>query len=93
MKKLRLLLIINLTLILPIVAFAQVATDTIPNVITLKQSILFALRNQPAVKQASIDQQINERDIHIALADWLPQLNSSGVYEHYFKGSPITSTR
>lgn len=53
---------------------------------------MFALRNQPAVRQAAIDQQINERDIHIGLSGWLPQVNSSGVYNHYFKGSPIAST-
>lgn len=92
MKKIHLLLIINLILILPVVAFAQNGSDTIPNVITLKQSILFALRNQPAVKQASIDEQINERDIRIGLSGWLPQLNSSGSYQHYFKGSPVAST-
>lgn len=94
MKKLHFLLIINSILILPATLFAQAQshTDSIPNVITLRQSIIFALRNQPAVRQASIDQQINERDIKIALSAWLPQLNSSGVYDHYFKGSPLTST-
>ncbi|MDB5031935.1 TolC family protein [Mucilaginibacter sp.] len=92
MKKLHLLLIINLTLILPTILFAQTGTNSIPNVITLKQGVIFALRNQPVVRQAAIDQQINERDIKIGLAGWLPQVNSSGVYDHYFKGSPITST-
>jgi outer membrane protein len=92
MKKLSLIFIINLTLILPASLFAQIKTDSIPNVITLQQSILFALRNQPAVRQASIDEQINEKDIRIGLSAWLPQLNSSGLYEHYFKGSPLTSS-
>ena len=92
MKKIHLLLIINLTLVFNTTLFAQTGTDTIPAVITLKQGILFALRNQPAVKQASIDEQINEKDIRIGLSAWLPQLGSSGFYEHYFKGSPIAST-
>jgi outer membrane protein TolC len=92
MKKLKFLLIINLILIFPVSLFAQATTDSIPNVITLRQSIIFALRNQPAVRQASIDQQINERDIRIGLSAWLPQISSSGLYEHYFKGSPVTST-
>jgi outer membrane protein TolC len=91
MKKIHLLLIINLTLV-NTTLFAQTGTDTIPAVITLKQSILFALHNQPAVKQASIDEQINEKDIRIGLSAWLPQLSSSNFYEHYFKGSPIAST-
>ena len=88
MKKIYLLVIVNLTLCLPKVLFAQSATDT---VVTLKQCIGFALRNQPVLRQAEIDEQINERNIRISLADWLPQLNSSNEYLHYFKGSPVTS--
>jgi outer membrane protein len=94
MKKLHLLLIINSILILSTTSiFAQTATDSLPAVVTLQQSIEFALRNQPAVKQASIDQQINERDIRIGLSGWLPQLNSSGSYNHYIKGSPVPATQ
>jgi len=86
MKKSFYFLIINFTLFLPGVLFAQPVSDT---VVTLKQCVDFALRNQPAVKQASIDQEINERNIRIGLADWLPQLSSSDEYQHYFKGSPL----
>ena len=88
MKKIYLLVIVNLTFCLPKVLFAQSTTDT---VVTLKQCIGFALRNQPVLRQAEIDEQINERNIRISLADWLPQLNSSNEYLHYFKGSPVTS--
>src|SRR6185312_10593366 len=83
------LLIVNFIFILPSVVFAQPGTDT---VVSLKQCIEFALRNQPAVRQASIDQQINERDIRIGLSAWLPQVNSSGQYQYYFKGSPVANT-
>jgi outer membrane protein len=94
MKKLHLLLIINSILLLSTISgFAQTATDTLPGVVTLRQSIEFALRNQPAVKQATIDQQINERDIKIGLSGWLPQLNSTGSYNHYIKGSPVPATQ
>lgn len=86
MKKSAYLTLINLTLILPSVLFAQTNTDTI---VTLKQCIDYALRNQPAVRQASIDQQINEKDIRIGLSAWLPQVSSSDQYEHYFKGGPL----
>jgi outer membrane protein TolC len=86
MKKSAFLALINLTLILPSVLFAQTNTDTI---VTLKQCIDYALRNQPAVRQASIDQQINEKDIRIGLSAWLPQVSSSDQYEHYFKGGPL----
>lgn len=68
---------------------AQAKTDT---VVTLNQCVAFALRNQPAVRQAAIDAQINERDIRIGLSDWLPQVNGSGEYQHYFKGSPSSTT-
>lgn len=84
MKKISLAIIINLTFCLPGVLFAQTAKDT---VVTLKQCIDFALRNQPAVRQAAIDQQINERDIRIGLSAWLPQISSADQYQHYFKGS------
>jgi outer membrane protein TolC len=86
MKKSFYLLILSLTLILPDVLFAQSTNDT---VVTLKQCVDFALRNQPAVKQASIDQEINEKNIRIGLADWLPQVSSADEYQHYFKGSPL----
>src|ERR1700744_3274954 len=88
MKKLIRLFIFTLTLIVPTILFAQASKDT---VVTLKQCVVFALRNQPAVRQASIDEAINEKDIKISLADWLPQVNGSGQYQHYFKGSPITT--
>jgi len=88
MKKSFYLLILNLTLILPGFLFAQSTSDT---VITLKQCVDFALRNQPAVKQASIDQEINEKNIKISLADWLPQISTEDLYQHYFKGSPAAA--
>jgi outer membrane protein TolC len=88
-RKFTCLLFFILTISLPAVLFAQTSSDT---VVTLKQCIDFALRNQPAVRQASLDQQINERDIRISLAGWLPQLNSTGQYQYYFKGSPYVST-
>ena len=89
MKKSTCLIIFSLTLILPFAVFAQQKTDT---VVTLKQCVDFALRNQPAVKQAAIDQQINEKDIRIGLSAWLPQVSSSDFYQYYFKGSPPVVT-
>jgi outer membrane protein len=85
MKKTLYFLIFCLSIILPASLFAQNGGDT---VVTLKQCVEFALRNQPVVRQASIDEAINERDIKISLSDWLPQVNGSGQYQHYFKGTP-----
>jgi len=73
----------------PFIVFGQANSDTSLKVVTLKQCVEFALKNQPVVRQASIDEAINERDIKISLAAWLPQLNGSGSYNYYFKGSPI----
>ncbi|RKR83015.1 outer membrane protein TolC [Mucilaginibacter gracilis] len=69
--------------------FAQIKNDTTTSVVSLQQCISFALRNQPATRQASIDEQINERTISIGLADWLPQVNATGSAQHYFQ-LPVT---
>lgn len=68
---------------------AQTNADTSVKVVTLKQCVEFALRNQPAVRQASIDEAINEKDIRISLSAWLPQVSGSGLYDYYFKGTPL----
>ncbi|MFD2146426.1 TolC family protein [Mucilaginibacter antarcticus] len=88
----RLLIIYLVAILTSNSVFAQTGNDTISGAITLKQSIEYALRNQPAVKQAAIDQQINEKDIRIGLSGWLPQLGSVGSYNHYIKGSPVPAT-
>ena len=93
MKKLSRFFIIILILISSNIGFAQVRTDSLPRFVTLKQCIDYALRNQPVVRQAAIDEQINERDIRIGLAGWLPQVSTAGSYQHYFKGNvPTNST-
>lgn len=88
-KYLILLTLASLTLILHSPVFAQTGVpDTINGPISLRRCVEFALRNQPVVRQASIDEQINEKDIRIGLSAWLPQLSGSGLYNYYFKGSP-----
>lgn len=76
---------------LPVTLFAQNAADTSNKQLTLTQCITFALHNQPVVKQAAIDEAINEKNINISLSAWLPQVSSSGLYDYYFKGSPPNS--
>jgi outer membrane protein len=91
MKKLKYflaLLVLNLIFNLHSNSYAQTTADSISGPVSLKQAIDFALRNQPIVRQASIDEQINERDIKIGLSAWLPQVNGSGLYNYYYKGSP-----
>jgi outer membrane protein TolC len=78
-----------LVLFFPLLTLAQTNTDTAVKAVTLKQCVEFALRNQPAVRQAAIDESINEKDIKIGLSDWLPQVSGSALYDRYYQGSPI----
>jgi len=91
MKKSFQLTIIAL-LFIPLGLSAQQRQDSLPVLLNLDQCINYALHNQPAVRQAGIDEAINERDIGISLSAWLPQVNSANSASHYFKGSPIAGT-
>jgi outer membrane protein TolC len=84
MKKNSCIYITNILLFFPVLLFAQTSADT-TTYFTIKQSIAFALKNQPLLKQSIIDEQINERDINIGLSGWLPQINSSNSVQHYFQ--------
>ena len=84
MKKIR-YLFLSYILFSPILSFSQAPLDTATTVVTLKQSVDFALRNQPLLKQAYIDEQINERDISIGLSAWLPQIGTTGQFQHFFQ--------
>jgi len=88
-KKYYQLLIGILFLVIPLGLVAQTAPDTSAGVLTLRQCVAFALKNQPVVRQAAIDEAVNEKNINISLAAWLPQVTSSALYDYYFKGSPI----
>src|SRR5579863_7625141 len=87
-----LLLSLVIVAFLPLKIFAQTAVDTSNKQLSLKQCVDFALKNQPAVRQAAIDEAINEKDIGISLSAWLPQVTGSGLYDYYFKGSPVFTT-
>lgn len=64
---------------------AQASSDSLAPVVSLQECIRYALKNQPLVRQVQLDQEINERDINIARAAWLPQLNGTGNLQHYFE--------
>lgn len=76
---------------LPLTLYAQPGRDSTTQLLTLQQCIDFALRNQPIIRQATIDEDINERDIRISLAAWLPQINSSASYQRYLQRSAALS--
>jgi len=59
-------------------------TDSLLEVATLENVIAYALENQPAVKQAEIDEEITRKVIKGKLADWYPQINFSLNYQRLF---------
>jgi outer membrane protein TolC len=89
MKNITLYGLLVLSLCLAQTVSAQTGRDTLQANLTLQQCIDYALRNQPAVRQANIDEDINERDIGISLSAWLPQINSSGSYQRYLQRTTI----
>ncbi|MBX2897063.1 MAG: TolC family protein [Cyclobacteriaceae bacterium] len=70
-------------LALPIQMQAQ--TDSLLQHATLERVVNFALKHQPAVQQALLDQEITERAIKGKLADWYPQINFVFNYQHNFE--------
>jgi outer membrane protein len=52
---------------------------------TVDDCIKYAFGNQPLVKQLKLDEGITNQNIRIALADWLPQINSNANLQHYLK--------
>lgn len=85
-KKIHLLLrVALLSLMLPFVSMAQeVQSDSILENATLPNVIQFALKHQPIIQQAEIDQESTEKIIKGKLADWYPQLNLTFNYQRFF---------
>lgn len=77
--------IISCICILPVKVFTQNTTDTLLPKISLPQCIAYALENQPLINQSKLDEEINKRDIKIALSGWYPSLNIDANFQHYFK--------
>lgn len=77
--------IIFLLFCFPFLSKAQSTRDSLTPNVSLEECIRYALKNQPLLKQAALDQQINERNINIALSAWLPQINGNGNFQHYFQ--------
>lgn len=53
--------------------------------LSLEQCLQMALQNQPAVRQARLDEEINETNIRVGLAGWLPQVGLNASAQHYFQ--------
>jgi len=64
-------------------ALAQTRDTT--TVKTLEECLKYALEYQTNIRQSVIDQQITDREIKSALAEWFPQINFSGNYQNNFQ--------
>ncbi len=76
-----------LVLLLPMLAQAQETTpqpDSLLQDATLENVVQYALKHQPLVQQALIDEQITEKTIQGKLADWYPQVNFVYNYQRTF---------
>lgn len=74
-----------LTLLTSYTAQAQTASDSLLTQASLPAVIQYALKHQPAVQQAGIDEKTTELQIKSKLADWYPQLNLNYLYQHNFQ--------
>ena len=85
MKKPFLWLVLLICLITPHLSRSQAKSDTLPRNATLELCIRYALKNQPVVRQAQIDEEIAENTIRSSLSAWLPQFSSGFLFQHYLK--------
>lgn len=58
--------------------------DSLLQEVTLQAAINYAIKNQPNVQRALLDEQITERNIKSKLADWYPQVNFNYNLQHNF---------
>jgi len=68
------------------------SNDTGVQILTLKDCLKYALKNQPALNQSYIDEAIARKNNQIALSTWLPQVTGTANYEHYFQLPFVYST-
>jgi len=79
-------LIILSLLVLPQWLHAQQKdSDSLLQEATLDNVIRYAIKNQPAVQKALINEAITETTIKGKLADWYPQINAAYNLQHNFK--------
>ncbi|MBF9236880.1 TolC family protein [Hymenobacter sp. BT683] len=84
MKQLQLALAKLLRVLAVAAPLGAVAQPTPPPAkpLSRQECVEFALKNQPAVRQAVIDQEIGERNIRIGLSSWLPQIQGTAALAH-----------
>jgi len=63
----------------------QPAGDSLLQDASLPNVIRYAIKNQPRVQQALVDEKITDLQVKSRLADWYPQVNFNYIYQHNFQ--------
>lgn len=75
-----------LAFLLPVLAISQQSMqDTLLQKATLDNCIQYAIRQNPDLKNARLDEEIIEATIKSKLADWYPQINLDYRLQHNYK--------
>lgn len=76
-------------LMLMVSGFGSTAQTTLPDstskTYSLEECVGIALKNQPAIKQSLLDEEINNRQIKASLSGWMPQINASANLNHFLE--------
>lgn len=70
--------------LLPVGLAAQ-NKDTVLSNATLQNVIAYAIKHQPLIEQALIDEKITDNNVKARLADWYPQVNFNYSLQHNFQ--------
>ena len=81
-RKLR-IFIVFAALLISHICRSQTVSDSVLQLATLGNVIEYALKNQPLVQQAAIDEEITSKVIKGKLADWYPQINFTYNYQRF----------
>lgn len=79
------LLTIGYLWLLPSILSAQTDVLNANKEYTLDECVAIALQNQPAIRQAMLDEDINDKQIKANLAGWSPQIGASANFIHYLE--------
>ena len=72
-------------LCIPLLIAAQGVPANLPGELSLEQCIEYAIKNQPGVRQALLNESIGEQEIKANLAGWLPQVSAQYNLQHFLK--------
>ena len=78
-------LVTTLLLFFHLTVLPQPQPDSASATFTLQQCVDYALKNQPALNQARLDEAINRKDIAVSLSGWFPQLSLDASLQDYLQ--------